>query len=125
MANRRLQTGRRMDYRDNRGGNYGRPGLSPWQGGGPGAGIPNLMPLGGGSTEATLALANNLINNLLQNRQAQVPSLLDMPMPRRDFGPDMGRFHDHGYGPHRVSCQLWYREKKKVCVWINPIQSLK
>lgn len=103
MANRRPQNGngRRMDFqRNDRGKNFGRSGVSPWQGGGPGGGLPNLLPLSGGSTEATLALASNIIN-LLQPRQNPVPSLLDMPI-RRDFGPNMGRY-DRGYGPNRVS----------------------
>lgn len=103
MANRRPQSngGRRMDFqRNDRGKNFGRSGVSPWQGSGPGGGMPNLLPLSGGSTEATLALANNIIN-LLQPRQNPVPSLLDMPI-RRDFGPNMGRY-DRGYGPTRVS----------------------
>lgn len=106
MANRRphQNSGRRIDYRNDRGPkNFGRAGVSPWQGGGPGAGLNTLLPLAGGSTEATLALANNLISNLLQSRQQAVPSLLDMPI-RRDFGPDMGRFDRGGYGgPQRVS----------------------
>lgn len=103
MANRRPQNagGRRMDFgRVDRNKNFNRPGVSPWQGGGPSTGIQSLLPLGGNSTEATLALANNLISNLLQNRQNAVPSLLDMPM-RRDFGGDLGRF-DRGFGPNRV-----------------------
>lgn len=102
MANRRPQTsGRRMDFgRNDRGKNFGRSGVSPWQGGGPGGGLPNLLPLASGSTEATLALASNIIN-LLQPRQNPVPSLLDMPI-RRDFGANMGRY-DRGYGPNRVS----------------------
>lgn len=113
MANRRPQNnGRRMDYgRNDRAKNFGRGGVSPWQGGGPTAGLPNLLPLQG-STEATLALANNLITNLLQTRQAPVPSLLDMPI-RRDFGPDMGRF-DHrpyGFNNHRVS--------ERQCFWLK------
>lgn len=103
MANRRPQnSGRRMDYgRIDRNKSFTRTGVSPWQGGGPTTGIPNLLPLGGNSTEATLALANNLISNLLQTRQNSVPSLLDMPM-RRDFGSDMGRF-DRNFGANRVS----------------------
>lgn len=103
MANRRPQQngGRRMDFgRNDRNKNFGRSGVSPWQGAGPGSGMPNLLPLGGGPTEATLALASNIIN-LLQPRQNPVPSLLDMPI-RRDFGPNMGRY-DRGYGPNRVS----------------------
>lgn len=103
MANRRPQqnSGRRMDFgRNDRNKNFGRSGVSPWQGAGPGGAMPNLLPLGGGPTEATLALASNIIN-LLQPRQNPVPSLLDMPI-RRDFGPNMGRF-DRGYGPNRVS----------------------
>lgn len=111
MANRRPQMGGnggrrpfvvdsgRMDQRKNFGG---RSGVSPWQGGGPGgAGLPNLLPLGGGgSTEATLALASNILN-LLQPRPNPVPSLLDMPI-RRDFVPNMGRF-DRSFPPQRVS----------------------
>lgn len=100
MANRRPQGGRRMDFGRNDRGNNFRGGVSPWQGGGPGGDLPNLLPLGGGPTEATLALASNLIN-LLQPRQNPVPSLLDMPI-RRDFGPAMNRY-DRGYGPNRVS----------------------
>ncbi|CAK1594709.1 unnamed protein product [Parnassius mnemosyne] len=108
MANRRPQnSGRRMDFgRNDRPKNFGRSGVSPWQGAGPGAGIPNLLPLASGSTEATLALASNLIN-LLQPRQNSVPSLLDMPI-RRDFGPNMGRF-DRGYGPNRMGNQGNFR----------------
>lgn len=105
MANRRPQNGggRRMDYgRNDRGKNFNRSNVSPWQDSGPTAGLSNLLPLAGGSPEATLAFANNLINNLLQSRQNPVPpSLLDMPM-RRDFGPDLGRF-GRGYIPNRVS----------------------
>lgn len=104
MANRRPQQGgggRRMDFGRNDRKNYGRAGVSPWQGGGPGANLPALLPpLAAGSTEATLALASNIIN-LLQPRQNPVPSLLDMPI-RRDFVPNMGRF-DRSYGPNRVS----------------------
>lgn len=103
MANRRPQQsgGRRMDFnRNDRNKNFGRSGVSPWQGAGPGGGLPNLLPLAGGSTEATLALASNIIN-LLQPRQNPVPSLLDMPI-RRDFGPNMGRY-DRGFVPNRVS----------------------
>lgn len=77
--------------------------MSPWQGGGPGGvGLPNLLPLAGnsGSTEATLALASNILN-LLQPRPNPVPSLLDMPI-RRDFVPNMGRF-DRSFPPPRVS----------------------
>ncbi|XP_026729081.1 zinc finger protein on ecdysone puffs isoform X2 [Trichoplusia ni] len=109
MANRRPQNGngRRMDFqRNDRGKNFGRSGVSPWQGGGPGGGLPNLLPLSGGSTEATLALASNIIN-LLQPRQNPVPSLLDMPI-RRDFGPNMGRY-DRGYGPNRMGNQGNFR----------------
>ncbi|XP_063369307.1 zinc finger protein on ecdysone puffs-like [Cydia amplana] len=109
MANRRPQGGgRRMDYGHNdRGKNFGRSGVSPWQGGGPSGSLPNLLPLSGVPTEATLALASNIIN-LLQPRQNQVPSLLDMPM-RRDFGPDMGRY-DRGYGgPNRMGNQGNFR----------------
>ncbi|KAG7297528.1 hypothetical protein JYU34_019541 [Plutella xylostella] len=112
MANRRphQNSGRRIDYRNDRGPkNFGRAGVSPWQGGGPGAGLNTLLPLAGGSTEATLALANNLISNLLQSRQQAVPSLLDMPI-RRDFGPDMGRFDRGGYGgPQRMGNQGNFR----------------
>lgn len=102
MANRRPQNSdsRRMDFRNNDRGKNFRSGVSPWQGGIPSSGLPNLLPLAGGSTEATLALASNIIN-LLQPRQNPVPSLLDMPI-RRDFGPNMGRY-DRGYGPNRVS----------------------
>lgn len=108
MANRRPQTsGRRMDFgRNDRGKNFARSGVSPWQGGGPGSGLPNLLPLASGSTEATLALASNIIN-LLQPRQNPVPSLLDMPI-RRDFGPSMGRY-DRGYVPNRMGNQGNYR----------------
>ncbi|KAF9405154.1 hypothetical protein HW555_013984 [Spodoptera exigua] len=109
MANRRPQSnsGRRMDFqRNDRGKNFGRSGVSPWQGSGPGGGMPNLLPLSGGSTEATLALANNIIN-LLQPRQNPVPSLLDMPI-RRDFGPNVGRY-DRGYGPTRMGNQGNFR----------------
>ncbi|XP_059045536.1 zinc finger protein on ecdysone puffs isoform X2 [Achroia grisella] len=109
MANRRPQNGgRRMDFgRNDRGKNFGRnSGVSPWQGGGPGGGLPNLLPLAGGSTEATLALASNIIN-LLQPRQNPVPSLLDMPI-RRDFSPNMGRY-DRGYGPNRMGNQGNFR----------------
>lgn len=99
--------GRRMDFqRNEQRKNYGR--VSPWQGGGPGsAGIPNLMPMAGNGvpTEATLALASNILN-LLQPRQAPVPSLLDMPI-RRDFVPNMGRF-DHNFPPQRVSLSANY-----------------
>lgn len=96
--------GRRMDFQrnDQRKNFGGRSGVSPWQGGGPGGvGLPNLLPLGGGggSTEATLALASNILN-LLQPRPNPVPSLLDMPI-RRDFVPNMGRF-DRTFPP-RVS----------------------
>lgn len=111
MANRRPQAGgsggRRMDFqRNDQRKNFGRSGLSPWQGGGPGgAGLPNLLPLGGGSTEATLALASNILN-LLQPRHNPVPSLLDMPI-RRDFVPNMGRF-DRGFPPQRVSFSFIY-----------------
>ncbi|XP_032523313.2 zinc finger protein on ecdysone puffs isoform X1 [Danaus plexippus] len=107
MANRRPQgSGRRMDFgRNDRGKNF-RGGVSPWQGGGPGGDLPNLLPLGGGPTEATLALASNLIN-LLQPRQNPVPSLLDMPI-RRDFGPSMNRY-DRGYGPNRMGNQGNFR----------------
>lgn len=105
MANRRPQGGgRRMDFgRNDRSKNF-RSGVSPWQGGGPGGDLPNLLPLGGGPTEATLALASNIIN-LLQPRQNPVPSLLDMPI-RRDFGPNMSRY-DRGYGPNRVSAKFY------------------
>ncbi|KPI93685.1 Zinc finger protein on ecdysone puffs [Papilio xuthus] len=108
MANRRPQNnGRRMDFgRNDRPKNFGRSGVSPWQGAGPGGGIPNLLPLAGGSTEATLALASNIIN-LLQPRQNPVPSLLDMPI-RRDFGPNMGRY-DRGFGPNRMGNQGNFR----------------
>ncbi|CAH0763270.1 unnamed protein product [Diatraea saccharalis] len=108
MANRRPQTGgRRMEFnRNDRNKNFTRGGVSPWQGGGPGGGLPNLLPLAGGSTEATLALASNIIN-LLQPRQNPVPSLLDMPI-RRDFGPSMGRF-DRPYGPNRMGNQGNFR----------------
>ncbi|XP_063542028.1 zinc finger protein on ecdysone puffs [Cydia strobilella] len=109
MANQRPQGGgRRMDYGHNdRGKNFGRSGVSPWQGGGPSGSLPNLLPLSGVPTEATLALASNIIN-LLQPRQNPVPSLLDMPM-RRDFGPDMGRY-DRGYGgPNRMGNQGNFR----------------
>ncbi|CAH2059083.1 unnamed protein product, partial [Iphiclides podalirius] len=108
MANRRPQNGgRRMDFgRNDRPKNFGRSGVSPWQGAGPGGGIPNLLPLPGGPTEATLALASNIIN-LLQPRQNPVPSLLDMPI-RRDFNPNMGRF-DRGYGPNRMGNQGNFR----------------
>ncbi|XP_047525335.1 zinc finger protein on ecdysone puffs isoform X2 [Pieris napi] len=107
MANRRPPpSGRRMDFmRNDRGKNF-RPGVSPWQGGAPGNDIPNLLPITGGSTEATLALASNIIN-LLQPRQNSVPSLLDMPI-RRDFGPPMGRF-DRGYPPNRMGNQGNFR----------------
>ncbi|XP_046972843.1 zinc finger protein on ecdysone puffs isoform X1 [Vanessa cardui] len=107
MANRRPQGGgRRMDFgRNDRSKNF-RGGVSPWQGGGPGGDLPNLLPLGGGPTEATLALASNIIN-LLQPRQNPVPSLLDMPM-RRDFGPNMNRY-DRGYGPNRMGNQGNFR----------------
>lgn len=107
MANRRPQDGRRrMDFHSgDRGKNFGRSGVSPWQGAGPSGGLPNLLPLSGVPTEATLALASNIIN-LLQPRQNPVPSLLDMPI-RRDFGPDMGRY-DRGYGPNRVSFKCIY-----------------
>lgn len=117
MANRRPQnnsSGRRMDFqRNDRGKNFGRSGVSPWQGGGPGGGLPNLLPLSGGSTEATLALASNIIN-LLQPRQNPVPSLLDMPI-RRDFGPSMGRY-DRGYGPSRVSTR-YTQILSQITVW--------
>ncbi|CAH2234741.1 jg20968 [Pararge aegeria aegeria] len=105
MANRRPQGGgRRVDFgRNDRGNNY--RGVSPWQGGGPGGDLPNLLPLGG-PAEATLALASNLIN-LLQPRQNPVPSLLDMPI-RRDFGPAMNRY-DRGYGPNRMGNQGSFR----------------
>ncbi|CAK1540928.1 unnamed protein product [Leptosia nina] len=106
MANRRPSGGRRMDFvRNDRVKNF-RPGVSPWQGGAPGNDIPNLLPLGSGSTEATLALASNIIN-LLQPRQNPVPSLLDMPI-RRDFGPPMGRY-DRGYPPNRMNNQGNFR----------------
>lgn len=103
MANRRPQNnGRRNDFgRNDRGKNFGRVGVSPWQGAGPGGGLPNLLPLGGGPTEATLALASNIINLLQPQRPNPVPSLLDMPI-RRDFGPNVGRF-DRGFVPNRVS----------------------
>lgn len=101
MANRRPQPGRRTDFgRNDRGKNFPRNNVSPWQSGGPGERLPNLFPLAGGSAEATLALASNLLN-LFQPKQNPVPSLLDMPI-RRDFGPNMGRF-DRGYEPNRVS----------------------
>ncbi|KAL0811526.1 hypothetical protein ABMA28_009917 [Loxostege sticticalis] len=109
MANRRPQQsgGRRMDFnRNDRNKNFGRSGVSPWQGAGPGGGLPNLLPLAGGSTEATLALASNIIN-LLQPRQNPVPSLLDMPI-RRDFGPNMGRY-DRGFVPNRMGNQGNFR----------------
>ncbi|KAJ2941551.1 hypothetical protein O0L34_g14604 [Tuta absoluta] len=108
MANRRPQQGggRRMDFRNDRNKNFGRNSVSPWQGGGPGGGLPNILPLGSNSTEATLALASNLIN-LLQPRQAPVPSLLDMPI-RRDFVPNMGRF-DRGFMPNRMGNQNFRR----------------
>ncbi|KAL4703614.1 hypothetical protein ACJJTC_006791 [Scirpophaga incertulas] len=110
MANRRFQPlgGRRMEFgRNDRNKNFGRVGVSPWQGGGPGVGLPNLLPLAGGSTEATtLALATNIIN-LLQPRQNPVPSLLDMPI-RRDFSPNMGRF-DRNFGPNRMGNQGNFR----------------
>ncbi|XP_038219445.1 zinc finger protein on ecdysone puffs isoform X2 [Zerene cesonia] len=106
MANRRPPQGRRMDFSRNDRGKSFRPGVSPWQGGTPGSDIPNLLPLAGGSTEATLALASNIIN-LLQPRQTPVPSLLDMPI-RRDFGPSMGRY-DRGYGPNRMGNQNNFR----------------
>ncbi|KAI8422995.1 hypothetical protein MSG28_014083 [Choristoneura fumiferana] len=108
MANRRPQDGRRrMDFHSgDRGKNFGRSGVSPWQGAGPSGGLPNLLPLSGVPTEATLALASNIIN-LLQPRQNPVPSLLDMPI-RRDFGPDMGRY-DRGYGPNRMGNQGNFR----------------
>ncbi|CAB3232488.1 unnamed protein product [Arctia plantaginis] len=109
MANRRPQNGggRRMDFgRNDRGKNFGRNSVSPWQGGGPGGGLPNLLPISGGSTEATLALASNIIN-LLQPRQNPVPSLLDMPI-RRDFGPNVGRY-DRGYVPNRMGNQGNFR----------------
>ncbi|KPJ19336.1 Zinc finger protein on ecdysone puffs [Papilio machaon] len=108
MANRRPQNnGRRMDFgRNDRPKNFGRSGVSPWQGAGPGGNIPNLLPLASGSTEATLALASNIIN-LLQPRQNPVPSLLDMPI-RRDFGPNMGRY-DRGYVPNRMGNQGNFR----------------
>ncbi|CAH2096806.1 unnamed protein product [Euphydryas editha] len=107
MANRRPQGGgRRMDFgRNDRSKNF-RGGVSPWQGGGPGGDLPNLLPLGGGPTEATLALASNIIN-LLQPRQNPVPSLLDMPI-RRDFGPNINRY-DRGYGPSRMGNQGNFR----------------
>lgn len=121
MANRRPQQsgGRRMDFnRNDRNKNFGRSGVSPWQGAGPGGGLPNLLPLAGGSTEATLALASNIIN-LLQPRQNPVPSLLDMPI-RRDFGPNMGRY-DRGFVPNRVSNTLvlsrWCYINKKIFLW--------
>lgn len=95
-----------MDFgRNDRSKNF-RSGVSPWQGGGPGGDLPNLLPLGGGPTEATLALASNIIN-LLQPRQNPVPSLLDMPI-RRDFGPNMNRY-DRGYGPNRMGNQGNFR----------------
>ncbi|XP_028028093.1 zinc finger protein on ecdysone puffs isoform X1 [Bombyx mandarina] len=100
MANRRPQPGRRTDFgRNDRGKNFPRNNVSPWQSGGPGERLPNLFPLAGGSAEATLALASNLLN-LFQPKQNPVPSLLDMPI-RRDFGPNMGRF-DRGYEPNRM-----------------------
>lgn len=116
MANRRPQPGgnggRRMDFNRNDGRkNFGRSGVSPWQGGGPGAGLPNLLPLGGGPTEATLALASNIIN-LLQPRPNPVPSLLDMPI-RRDFGPQMGRF-DRGFVPNRVGTHCNCRNTTEI-----------
>ncbi|XP_026322946.1 zinc finger protein on ecdysone puffs isoform X3 [Hyposmocoma kahamanoa] len=109
MANRRPQNNpRRSDFgRNDRGKNFGRSGVSPWQGGGPGSALPNLLPLAGNSTEATLALASNIIN-LLQPRQNPVPSLLDMPI-RRDFGPNMGRFDRGGFGPNRMGNQNFRR----------------
>ncbi|KAI5645560.1 hypothetical protein NE865_02227 [Phthorimaea operculella] len=108
MANRRPQQGggRRMDFRNDRNKGFGRNSVSPWQGGGPGGGLPSILPLGANSTEATLALASNIIN-LLQPRQNPVPSLLDMPI-RRDFVPNMGRF-DRGYMPNRMGNQNFRR----------------
>ncbi|VVC96011.1 unnamed protein product [Leptidea sinapis] len=110
MANRRpAANGRRMDFgRNDRGRNF-RPGVSPWQGGAPGNDIPNLLPLGGESSDATLALASMASNiiNLLQPRQNSVPSLLDMPI-RRDFVP-MTHHMDRGYGPNRMGNQGNFR----------------
>lgn len=110
MANRNRQPiGRRMDFgRNDRQKSFNRPGVSPWQQGNPG-GIGNILPLASASTEATLALANNLINNLLNTRQNTVPSLLDMPPIRRDFGSDLGMSYDRGYAGNRIGNQGTFR----------------
>lgn len=110
MANRRQPfNNRRSDFgRNDRPKAFVRPGVSPWQGAAPTASIASLLPLAQGSTEATLALANNLINNLLQTRQTPVPSLLDMPI-RRQFAPEPMRFDrgGGGYNNQRVSQFLY------------------
>lgn len=119
MANRRPQSGsRRPEYRNDRPDyrndrpdyrndrpKFNRGSVSPWQASNAGGALPTLIPLGGSSTDATLALANNLISNLLQSRQNTVPSLLDMPI-RRDFRPDMGHF-DQGFNTPRVLYNIY------------------
>lgn len=90
---------RTMGYNNFDRDNFDRPryNVNPWQGG--------VVPNSGGggptpSTEATIALASNLINNLLQSRQNPMPSLLDINV-RRDFGPNYMR--DERFGPNKVN----------------------
>lgn len=87
--NRRNNQGGNFNNNNNYGGN-----VNPWDG-------PNMSGGRGGGGNDALALANNLLNNLLrnQNQNNVPPSLLDMAGPRR------GGYNDgpRGYNDFRVS----------------------
>lgn len=95
--NRRNNQGGNFNNNNNNnyGGTISRGNVNPWDGPNMGGG-----GRGGGGNDA-LALANNLLNNLLRNQnQSNVPpSLLDMA------GPRGGGYNDgpRGYNDFRVS----------------------
>ena len=101
--NRRNNQGQGNFGNNNNNNNYGgtisRGGnVNPWDGN-----MGNMGNMGGGRNNDALALANNLLSNLLrnQNQNNVPPSLLDMGGPRGGFndGP-------RSYNDFRVSTKI-------------------
>lgn len=99
--NRRNNQGGNYNNNNNYGGVQNRGNVNPWDGPNMGGGNMGNMGGGRGSNDA-LALANNLLNNLLrnQNQNNVPPSLLDMAGPRGGGFNDGGH---RGFNDFRVS----------------------